>query len=356
MISANYFDGTNARLHAVDLSVGVRGIMLSNAALLKTYPMADITLAEPFSNAPCVLDFADGARCEVPGSAARQVLHAALGYQPSRVVRLQDRWIGALLALVALIAFALAAFEWGIPVVAEKLVQYVPETMDASLGSKALVELEGGELKPSRLSPQRVAEVQRIFEDMKPAVSRQPLRLLVRAVPRIGPNAFALPNGTIVMTDAMVLLALNKKQDMTDEARDKLAGVLAHEIGHVQGRHSMRAMARSSLTLAFSATLFGDFSAVVAGAPTVVLRLEHSREMEAEADNYAIALLKDKGVSTLPLAQLFEDVVAHHANGGDKVPRWLRLTLSYASTHPKTADRIKLLRDAAAAPKPAAAQ
>jgi hypothetical protein len=84
------------------------------------------------------------------------------------------------------------------------------------------------------------------------------------------------------------------------------ARVLAREIGHVEGRHSARALARSSLAAALSAALFGDFSAVAAGAPAVLMNMRNSREMETEADSYAIATLNQRGLSLAPLADLFE--------------------------------------------------
>jgi Zn-dependent protease with chaperone function len=123
--------------------------------------------------------------------------------------------------------------------------------------------------------------------------------------------------------------------------------VLAHEVGHVQARHSVRVLARSSLTAAASAALLGDFSAVAAGIPAVLANLHYSRAMETEADSYAIAVLRTKGWSLEPLARTFEwlDTV-DQADPQHKMPAWMRQALPYASSHPGNAERIARLRAA----------
>ncbi len=352
MISAHYFDGQTARMFPVSLSLGVDNITLNNEAFNKTYAKADTKLAEPYGFAPLVLDFADGARCEIPVGGDHSAVFDALSYRPSRVEWMQEHWIGALAALVALIALGIAAYQWGIPFAGEKLATLVPAEMDKVIGEKAVKAIDGNELKPTRLSEQRVAEVQAIFDQIKPANSPQHLRLLVREVsPFIGPNAFAFPDGTIVLTDAMVLLALGKNASFDNTSTAKLAGIFAHEFGHIQYRHTIKAMARSSITVALSAALFGDFSAVVSTTPALVLQAKHSQAMEEEADRYAIATLNNRGISTWPLASLFEHFTEKEKQDMDKMPRWLTFTMGYVATHPVTEGRIMKFRAASPAPR-----
>jgi Zn-dependent protease with chaperone function len=153
----------------------------------------------------------------------------------------------------------------------------------------------------------------------------------------------------MVMTDDMIKKIVGNGFELAPYHQHQLAGVLAHEIGHVQGRHSMRVLARSSLTVALAATLFGDFSAVASGIPTVLLKMQHSREMETEADNYAITLLAQHQMPTSPLAALFQTLMVENKSVASKLPRWLRTTMSYGSSHPATDDRIRLLNNGASA-------
>ena len=107
------------------------------------------------------------------------------------------------------------------------------------------------------------------------------------------------------MTDQMVRFIVGKNGDFGETEKAQLAGILAHEIGHVRMRHGARILASSSLSAALAAALFGDFSSV-ATLPAVVMRLSYSREAEAEADGFAIALMQKNGIPMLPLAQLHE--------------------------------------------------
>ncbi|MFY0104218.1 M48 family metallopeptidase, partial [Acinetobacter baumannii] len=85
-----------------------------------------------------------------------------------------------------------------------------------------------------------------------------------------------------------------------------LMGVLAHELGHVHRRHLMRRLIQSSAIAATATLLFGDVSAVLANIPTVLLDLKYSRDIEREADDYAIAMFKANGLPRQKLALVFE--------------------------------------------------
>jgi Zn-dependent protease with chaperone function len=169
-----------------------------------------------------------------------------------------------------------------------------------------------------------------------------PLRLLVRASKRLGANALALPDGTIIVTDDLVRLFMNKGKELDDAGKASLIAVLGHEVGHVQKRHATRTMARSSLAAAFSAALFGDFSAVAAGLPAVLSQMEYSRAMELEADDYGVWILDRNGLAGDELAHALE-VLEDAAPEASQGPRWLSKSMGYLSTHPPIAERIRRL-------------
>ncbi|MFL6673060.1 MAG: M48 family metallopeptidase [Massilia sp.] len=346
MTIAHYFDGRTARMHPVDIGAG-GGVIVLSGAVDKVYPATDATIAEPFAHAPLVLYFPDGACCEVPDPAAGHALAAALGYRKSRVVRWQERTWAALLALVLLVLLIAATAIWGVPAAAERIAAALPAGADQALGRTALAALEShGLLAPSRLSDQRLAEVEQVLRQIAPARPRLPLRVLVRDSAQLGPNALALPDGSIVVTDRMIREILSKEGDSDDQHKAQLAGVLAHEIGHVELRHSARSLARSSLTAAAAAALFGDFSAVAAGVPALLVKMRYSRAMEAEADDYAIALLRSHGISPAPLADLF-DALDSAPGVSRGLPDWMVKSTEYMATHPSSAQRSAHLRAAA---------
>lgn len=346
MISANFFDGASARLHSVNLELGHGTIGLAGPDIVRSYPFAETRLAEPFARAAAVLDFADGGRCEIDDPAAKTAIAAALGYRKSRVERWQQHWYGALLALLLLIVTVFAAMKWGVPALADRVVASLPVSVDKQVGDAAVTAMQRQWLAPSRLSDQRIAQVQQVFNSVRPKTERMPLRLAVMSSDSLPPNALAFPNGQIVITDNMVLHILGKQSDFDDHSRAMLAGVLAHEIGHIEGRHSMRALARGSLLAVLSATLFGDFSTVVAAAPALVLNMNYSRDMESRADQYAVARLIQQRLPAGALADLFDSLEAA-APGQSSLPRWMQQAGNYVSSHPATAERTRAIRNAA---------
>jgi predicted Zn-dependent protease len=344
MTNAHYFDGRSARLHPATLSVHDGLLRIATSALERQVPLGTLRLSEPFVHAPLVLRLQDGASCEVPAGAERQALLDAIGYRKSRVMRWQAHWQAALAALVLLLALLAAAYFKGIPALTERVAASLPSGVEIKLGQAALAGLEAqGLVQPSRLSDQRIAEVSALLPQVTPAHPRVPLRLLVRNAPVLGANAFALPDGTIIVTDGMVRLVQTEDNELDDEGKAELTAVLGHEVGHVELRHTARAMAASSLTAALSATLFGDFSAVAAGLPAVLSEMQYSRAMELDADAYAVARLRRIGMDGAPLAEALSALERQQPDDAQS-PRWLKDSMAYLSTHPATSERIARLR------------
>ncbi|WP_056332707.1 M48 family metallopeptidase [Massilia sp. Leaf139] len=346
MIAAHFYDGRSARLHSVDVNAA-DGFIVLRGDVERSYAAGATRIAEPFAHAPTVLYFDDGARCEVPGAEPGQALRDALGYRPSRVVRLTDHTWAALLALALLVALLFATVTWGVPALATRIADGLPPSVDRALGETALKALNAsGKLEESRLSDQWQAEVRAVLPRVVPADMR--VRLLLRNSRFFGPNALALPDGTIIMTDQMVRLIVGPRGSFGEAERAQLAGILAHEIGHVRMRHSTRMLASSSLTAALAASVFGDFS-TVAALPAVLLRMSYSRDKETEADEYAIAVMRARGISTLPLADL-HDRLAGRKKPDSKQGAWVSEAIRFVASHPVSAERSARLRAAAQAP------
>jgi Zn-dependent protease with chaperone function len=155
---------------------------------------------------------------------------------------MHTRWSTFALVFAVAAVLVFAFYRWGTPWAATQLTRQVPMSWETALSQRALQDLDGSWLKPSKLPAARQAELRARFEALAKQVTPQlrrysgyapPLSLQFRS--GLPPNAFALPGGTIVMTDAMVEGAA--KQKLPDDA---LVGVLAHEIGHVMHRHTTR--------------------------------------------------------------------------------------------------------------------
>lgn len=345
-ISAQYGNGRSARRHAVTLAAGDGLLCVTGVQIDASYPLATVRLTEPFAHAPGIAYFTDGAHCQIDG-ADYPALAAMLGQQPSLVVRWQRHWRVALVSIVALAGVVGAGAIWGLPVAAEALTAMLPRSADMRIGEFTRAALERQDmLEASTLPPAQQAEIRHIWQTVQPARPRMPMTLLLRAMPAsFGPNALALPDGSVVLNDAMVEAILNGKETFGPVESAALAGVLGHEIGHVEGRHSMRSVVRGSLTTAFAAFMFGDFSAVAAGAPAVLLGARHSRAMEADADAYAMAALQARHLPLAPLADLFQRM-DKGKQARDSAENWFSKAGSYVASHPGSGERAARLRAA----------
>lgn len=348
MIDALYYDGLSATAHPVTLTFSPQSLTLNHGGALRSIPRAQLALGEPFARAGLALALPGGGRIEV--HSGREELLALLNYRPGRIERLQAHWPGAFAGMLAMLCALWFGYHHGIPAATEHLAEAMPVDVELSIGAAAETALtDKGLLVPSRLSDERLAELQALFKRLQPAAPRLPLRLVVSSAPAIRANAFALPNGTIVLADELVRLAMGADNQWDREAERMVAGVLAHEIAHVEQRHNVRVLARSSLLLGGSWALFGDFSAVAAGLPALVAQMSYSRDMETEADAYAVALLRKNGYSAGDLADLFElldqYVRSKGLNAEDELPRWMRDSLSYLGSHPAMDERVSTLRD-----------
>lgn len=344
MIKASYFDGMNAAAHEVHLRAEGDHLLVEGLSLVRRFARDASRMAEPFAAAPNVVEFDDGSHCEVPPG-ERDALVSLMRYRPSRIERWQARWPAALAAIVAMIGFLALAYFKGIPALTQVIVDNMPVSAEKQLGDVAQPAFEKQLLQPSSFSDERLAEIHAIFERVRPAAKRMPVRLIVRSGPLVGANAFALPNGTIIVTDDLVMALIGDGE--VPDAEEELAGIFAHEIGHIEHRHSIRGMAHSSFILAGSWALFGDFSAVAAGLPAIVGKMSHSREMEHEADRFGGLALQRAGMSAAALGDALLAIEAHaeqNPNAQTALPDWMRVSLDFVSSHPGTAERAERLQ------------
>jgi predicted Zn-dependent protease len=147
-------------------------------------------------------------------------------------------------------------------------------------------------------------------------------------------NAFALPGGEV-----FVLTGLLEKAGSVEQ----LAGVLAHELGHVAHRHGMRVLAHRLGLGAALGLVFGGFDQIVdalAVAATDLERLAFSREQERDADAFGIELLLRAGIDPRGLPEFFGQLE------GYRLPDWL-------ATHPAPSDRRQRILDLVAGRRPA---
>jgi beta-barrel assembly-enhancing protease len=113
-------------------------------------------------------------------------------------------------------------------------------------------------------------------------------------------NAFAMPGGYVVVHSGLI-----RRADTAEE----LAGVLAHEVQHVEKRHNLKNLAHSLGVTAALALVLGDVSAVAAGAAEHLATTRFSRGSETEADLEGMKMLDAAGIDPKGMRSFFKKMM-----------------------------------------------
>jgi Zn-dependent protease with chaperone function len=332
---ARYYDGRTSAAREVEVALYADGrITVIGAEELQNALLAEVRISERIGNTPRRIWFADGATVETGHNDLLDQWLAHLGAhsREHRIFQLEHRWQIALLALVITVAGTWAFMRFGLPVAADYAARVLPRTVDTAIGEGGLQTMDRLFFGPSELPAQRQAELQSMFANIAgEAGDDDRLRLELRSSrPIIGPNAFALPSGIVVMTDELVALSRDDGE---------IESVLAHEVGHVVHRHSLRMLLQSSASALLMFTLLGDVNSVstlAASLPTVLVHAKFSRDFEREADDYSYAWLQRRGIPSHRFGDLLRRIEAaqdpHHDDDQ---------AMSYFSSHPRTQERAR---------------
>ena len=141
-------------------------------------------------------------------------------------------------------------------------------------------------------------------------------------------NAFAAPGGQVVILRGLL---------DTAQGPDEVAGVLAHEIGHVESRDATRHALRTAGSAGLLTMVLGDFTggAAIALVGEQLITAAYTRDAEAAADVFALDMLRDARVDAGGFARFFDELDDLE---GIELPAYLR-------SHPVTAERADQARD-----------
>lgn len=341
-IDGAYYSASQNKATGGTLAVAPDGVIRflpKSGASFYVGKFRDTKVTDRLGSIPRRLSFADGASFETPDNDAIDEIqrglqsHTRLSGGLAIVHRLEQSWKLAVLSAIFALATGVLAYMYGVPAMAHVIANKLPEDIlneTAQLQNKYLVE---NVLKPPHLSSAQMEAIEAEFNRLL-ALSESPYqyRLVFRHMPGNIANAFALPDGTIVMTDSLVKMAT---------APDQVTAVLAHEIGHVHERHAIRQVIEASALSVILLFVVGDTSGVadlLISAPAVAVMAANSRTHEREADDFAIELLDKADISPANLADILELMTAkcgERCEGG-----------SFLATHPATSERAERLRAA----------
>lgn len=335
-LSADWFDGRSARARPVQ--AWVDGGVLHFGE--HTAPLAAVTWPERQRHGQRQILLPGGGLLSFADARAFDDWARVCGRGDSIVVRWQQSWRLALLSLVMLVAGLAAVYRWGLPWAVDTVVDAIPRKAERAISQQLLGGMDGKWLQPSRLDAAQQKAWRRRWAAMLgeahanggpvvPASFEIHFRDGGKA---LGPNAFALPGGDIVVTDALLEL-------LKDEP-DAVLTVLAHELGHVRHSHGLRMLLRAGAVGVVASVIFGDFSSLLAAAPAALATNAYSRDDEREADFYGRTLARAGGVDTSRMAVFFGRLAERNKAAAESSPLAIAI-----STHPADEERVKFFSE-----------
>ena len=338
-----YREGSSAR-EACRLKINEGGIVtLVDAAGKSSFSTSwqDLEVSSRLGNTPRFITFPQGLRVETQDNDAVDQLVKSFSLKGNQqwlhILETKKRFVA--ITLVVVVAFVWGMVRYGGPAIADVGSKWVPKEVVSLIGQQSLEALDEFYFSSTQLAPEVHGRVRAHFEPLFAQHPQLDLKLVFRANEDQSPNAFALPDGTLVFTDAMVQLA---------QEDDELLAVAAHEVGHVEYRHSLRRMIQGSVLAFMLAIVAGDISGTsefFLGIPVMLTELSYSRDFEREADSYAIQWLQKNGKSPQLFASIMNRLEASRkCKPGEKDCKRQRgeshKWLDYFSTHPPTDERI----------------
>ncbi|MBE7733957.1 M48 family metallopeptidase [Devosia faecipullorum] len=275
----------------------------------------------------------DGARVVVAGAEHIGRIRATLPLLAQRQKQERGRQIRLAALSTMALAMVIAAYIFGVPLIATRVVQLVPPGWEDGIGQTVASQIEsslGDEAGLPLCDPNPQSHANRAiarFVDAALDGVGTPFSPEVRVVRSDVANAFALPGGRVYFFSALLNAA---------RTPDEFAAVLAHELGHVVYRHGMEQLVSTAGTGLLVGFILGDMTgiSVAAGLGATLIDSRFSREAEHEADRFAADVAQRLDFQPWALANLIGRVSQDSA---------FDRALALFNTHPLTDERLAAL-------------
>ncbi len=250
--------------------------------------------------------FSNGAVFETNDDSGIDHLFGYKGGFIDRLSRFEGSLKWAAAAFVVCFAIVFAAYRWGLPLAASAAAYLTPAVYSDILDYGTIQTLDRSVFSQSEMPEADRNKYTALFNELLETAEFEPdsMKLEFRKGGVLGANAFALPGGTVVITDELI--------GFSDTA-DEVAGVLAHEIGHVIERHSLQQIYRVAGFYLLVGAVTGDdgqlLDELVSQAGVLQSRA-YSREFESDADRVSVELMQKSGRDPFAVTQLLDKVLS----------------------------------------------
>ena len=334
-----YFDGQTAARYEVGLRFDAAGIQISGDTIDQFWPYVDVRYAsEDPGDLPlmfrCLSSEADAARLIVGEQATIDAMRVRCADLEDHARRSRRRKRGTLWATVGIVSLGLVVWT-SIHFLPRIVAPLIPVAWEEALGDGVVDDIAGifgavtkGEVKRCETADGRLALdilVGQLVNRLE-----TPYRFEVTVLNINMVNALAAPGGRIVIF----------KKLLTDaKSSDEVAGVLAHEMGHVISRHPTEAVARSmGISLVFNVLLGGLGGGATGAVGQALVSSAYSRDAERDSDLIALDILSGAQISPKGFADFFDRTAKEEGSGMN--------AMSFISSHPPSAERARAARNA----------
>lgn len=217
---------------------------------------------------------------------------------------------------VCLLGLIVLAYFYVLPPLAEKSASLLPESFDDQIGNMFMETF----LDESEVDIEKTKHLGQFAAELNLG-NKKPIHFTVVKSDEV--NAFALPNGQIVVYTAIIDAM---------KSPDDLAALLGHEVSHINGRHSTKMLCRNLSGYLVVSLLLSDVNgimAVIADNAQQLHSLSYSRKFEEEADEQGLKILMDNNINPKGMVNLFEQLENENKFSIPKI----------ISTHPLTKER-----------------
>ena len=335
---ARYFDGKTAIERAVTIDLDLHFLTISGSSLdVIRWPLAKLRpIDRPAAGMPFRLtsETDPDARLVIASDAFTALL---LKLAPQLKGGLTRQRLKRFATVVAIAVASVAFLSYLTLALVPRLIAFsMPDSWRNALGaqikSSFTKDMKACSAPAGRAALDRLAARIREGNPDLPA-----FQLTVYETPII--NAFALPGGRIAVFSNLIATA---------DTPEELAGVLAHEIGHVANRHSEAQLVRAvGMQLLLSLASGGSGGNHLGELASVLTILQYSRDAEREADDYAQETMNSARIDPLGLKHFFEKI--QKLDGDSSILGDLG---SMLSTHPMTQERIDAIKPLNGLPRP----
>lgn len=339
----------SAQVYKASVTISAQGMVQihseDDGSLLQETPFAAVSYGDVIPGLPVDLVFADSSRFipldsrfRWPGMSARRTLPAWL----------EEHWLALFAAVLLVPAFVWLMVTRVVPAGADLAAVWLPDSVGEELGQQSLTLLDASYMAPSALTGEQQQPIRQRWQQLlaQLQLNSDDYPLHFRRW-NYGANAMALADGTIILTDDIVQLMARHPQ--------QLDAVLLHELGHVEHKHGLKTLSRATAMSMLFAMIFGDIEGageMVLGLGTSFMQSAFSRDMEHEADHYALLSLQrlqrpgsDFADALLALQSSHEAAVQECRGERSAEEKRAAGLFDYLRTHPDTSERIRIARN-----------